>query len=112
MSRAKGNRTRNKCVRSYAGKDWDVEIVEKTGRFVKIKDLYGLFDLIAIKGTQVLFIQVKTNKPATQQPYIDWAEAHCNESIRCICWTWYDHKGERIQEYMPDGTIKETDNRK
>lgn len=112
MSRSKGNRTRNKCVRYYSGKDWDVEVVEKTGRFVKIKDLYGLFDLIAIKGTQVAFIQVKTNKPPTQQPFKDWAKAHCSDNIKCICWTWYDHKGSRIQEYLADGTIEEIDNRK
>lgn len=111
MSRAKGNRTRNKCIRFYSKKDWDVEIVEKTGRYVKIKDLYGLFDLIAIKGTTIAFIQVKTNKPAVQQPYIDWAKEHCCENIKCICWTWYDHKGPRIQEYMQDGTINETDKR-
>lgn len=109
MSKAKGNRTRYKCIEYYEDLGYQVETVEKTHRFAKIKDLFGLFDLLAIKDREVLFIQVKTNTPATQKPFKNWAQAHCSKSIRCICWTWYDRKGPRIQEYLPNRKIEEED---
>ena len=111
MSKAKGNRTKRKCIKYYAGKGWRVQDVENNYKFAIRKDLFDLFDLIAIKGRRVMFIQVKTNKPATQKDYKDWAEKHGSENLLTIVWTWYDREGPRIQQYMPDRTIKETDER-
>lgn len=109
MSRAKGNRTRYKCIAFYEEKGWEVATVENNSKFVKIKDLFGLFDLIAVKDKEIMLIQVKTNKPAPQADFKDWARFHGSKHVRVIVWTWYDYKGARIQEYLPDGTITETD---
>lgn len=111
MSKAKGNRNKRKCAEYYREKGWIVEDVEDNRRFAIRKDLFNLFDLLAIKSGVVVFIQVKTNRPPKQKPYKDWAKEHCNEHIRCICWTWYDYEGPRIQEYLQNGKIKETDER-
>lgn len=109
MSKAKGNRNKRKCAEFYREKGWIVEDVENNSRFAIRKDLFNLFDLLAIKEGVVMFIQVKSNRPPTQKPYGKWAMINCNEHIRCICWTWYDYQGPRIQEYMGDGKIKEED---
>lgn len=111
MSKAKGNRTKRKCIKYYENKDWIVESVEDNHKYALRKDLFNLFDLIAIKEGVVLFIQVKTNQPATQAPYKEWAKIHCNEHVRVIVWTWYDREGPRIQEYIKSGDIIETDER-
>ena len=39
--RAKGNRIRLLVIRKLESDGWLVDIVEKTGRFVKVKDLFG-----------------------------------------------------------------------
>lgn len=112
MSKRKGYRTKKKAQKYYQERDWAVDDCEKGGRFIKNKDLFNLFDLVAVKGCQVLFIQVKTNRPAGQKEFQEWADKHCNESIRCVVWTWYDRDGPRIQEYKSSGEIEERDLRK
>lgn len=109
MSKRKGARTKRKCKKFYEERGWDVGDVEKTSRYAKQKDLFDLFDLIAIKGQKVKFIQVKTNKPATQKPYKEWAKKHCCHNIECVVATWYDYKNWRLQKYKKDGTIEEED---
>jgi hypothetical protein len=42
---------------------WLVDVIEKTGKWIKIKDCYGLFDLIAINNRAVSLIQVASNSP-------------------------------------------------
>ena len=114
MSKRKGLRTQRKCVQYYLDEGWTVEVVERTHKFAKIKDLFNLFDILAIKERGesepiVAFIQVKTNQPATQKRYKEWATKYCSDNIWCIVQTWYDHKGWIIQRYLPDETIVKKD---
>lgn len=122
MTRKKGNRIRRKAKSFYENKGYKVDYVEKTGRFIKYKDLFGKlfddehtdkgFDMMCIKDGEVILCQVKTNKPATQAWYKEFAENFASENFRVICWTWYDRDGPRIQEYLPDRSIEEVDLRK
>lgn len=107
--RKKGLKTKRKAKKFYEEIGWTVDDVEASYRYAKSKDLFGLFDLIAIKERSIVFIQVKTNRPATQKEYKKWAKEHCCENIYCEVYTWYDNNGPRIQHYREDGSIIDVD---
>lgn len=115
MSRSKGNRNVRRCINFYEEeleKDWKIDRVERTARYIKEKDLYGLFDLVAVApGGWVHFVQVKSNTPATQQPFKDFAKKYASRRVYVIVMTWYDYKGWRIQRYLKNGNIREDDRR-
>lgn len=111
-TRRKGNRTRRKSQEWYEDQGYETGVVEQQHRYAQQRDLFDLFDIIACKGTEIIFVQVKTNSPAKQEPYKLWAMAHCNKFIKCHVWTWYDYKGPVIQKYLPDGEIETIDERK
>lgn len=128
-TRSKGRYTLNKCKDYYEEKGYIVDQVELGGRFRKSKDLFSGycfecgevckdghdtlfpgFDLIAIApGKPVLLIQVKTNTPATQGPYKDFARQYASRHVHVVVWTHYRRAGPRIQRYCKNGSIQEAD---
>lgn len=111
-SRQKGRRSVQRAIDYYTLQGYRLEKVEKTGRFVVEKDLFGLFDLLGIKKNQTIFIQVKTNKPATLQPYIDFAVMYAGTSFLIENFTWYDRSGFIVQKFTNDGLVAKEDWRK
>jgi hypothetical protein len=116
-ARGKGRRTLNKAKEYYEGQGYLVDEVELGGRFRKSKDLFssetfGGFDLVAIKQGLVLFIQVKTNTPATQRPYKEFARKYCGRSVRVEGYTHYDRRGPVIHHFNKNGTVTKKDLRK
>ena len=131
MSKSKGRRTVTKAIQFFHAKDMIVDEVELGGRFRKSKDLFaGLctkcwaqecihedtrfdgFDLIAMDGVNVWLVQVKTNKPPTQKPYIAFAKKFGGRYIRVLAMTWYDRKGWVIHTFNKTGTVTKKDLRK
>jgi len=110
-NRAKGKRTIRKAKDFYSEKGWQIEDVEKSGKYTKETDLFGLFDLVGIKDGQVLFVQVKTNRPATQAPFKEFAKKHCGDAILVHVYTHYDYKGAVIQKYKNNGKVIKEDYR-
>ena len=96
-TRAKGSRIRLKCIKELEANGYLVGIVERTGKFIKIKDLFGLFDLCAIGYGQVRFIQVTCNKPHPHKPYTDFSDKYVasNPSIVVEQHVWYDKGKEK-----------------
>ena len=110
MSKTKGNRTQRKAIELLEQAGWEVGKCELGGKFAKERDLFGLFDLVALKKDELpRFIQVKTNKPMTQKPLKDFSKKYDN--IICVCLTWYDRDGWREQIYFK-GKLYENDYRK
>lgn len=128
MSKAKGRRTVTKAIEFFQAKDMIVDEVELGGRFRKSKDLFaGLctkcwniecdhtdtrfdgFDLIAMDGVNVWLVQIKTNKPPTQKPYIAFAKKFAGRYIRVLAMTWYDRKGWVIHTFNKTGTVTKKD---
>jgi len=75
-TKQKGRRAVVKCVTDFYHRDngWLVDNVEKHGRFVKQKDLFGLFDIMAIHPERnPIFIQVTCNKPHVHKNYIEFS---------------------------------------
>lgn len=77
--------------------------LEKTGKFVKEKDLFNLWDYLAIKGKTHIFIQFKTNvefgkkKPRKWLiPYIKFGKDHSSKYVRYEIWNSIDRRGFEI----------------
>lgn len=116
-TRSKGRRTLNKAKEYYEEKGWLVDEAEKTGRFRKHKDLFstetfGGFDLVCIRDGVTKLVQVKTNTPAIQGPYKDFARKYAGRYIKIEGITWYDRAGFVVHRFMKNGKIKRIDLRK
>jgi hypothetical protein len=131
-AKAKGRRTIVKAIEFFKDKGMIVDEVELGGRFRKSKDLFsGLctkcwkhdcehiledtfdgFDLVAMDGTNVWLVQVKTNKPPTQKSYIRFAKQFAGKYIRILAMTWYDRKGWVLHTFNKNGTVTKNDLRR
>lgn len=111
-TRQKGNRSVRKARDYYEEQGWKTDVVEKTGKFIFEKDLYGLFDVVGIKKNQVIFVQVKTNRPPTREPFKDFAKDYAGKNLRIQSYTWYDRRGPIIHSFLSSGKITKKDLRK
>ena len=100
-TRVKGQRTVRKGIQILTDSGYTCDTVEKYGKFVKDKDLFNLFDVVAFKNRKFLFIQFKTNKPGQKwkEPYIEFAQKHGSEHVSIQIWNWFDRKGFKIDIY-------------
>jgi len=102
-TRCKGNASVRKCEEILTSLGYITSIVERTGRFIKNKDMFsngedderglgfefGGFDLIAMKnGCKIKYIQVKTTNPATHKPYIQFRGKFDDVSVEIEQWTY------------------------
>ncbi len=94
-SNAKGARTVRKGRNELEVQGWLFDTVEKKGKFIKRKDLFGLFDAIAVKGKYHKFIQFKTNLKGKKWmlPFEVYAKTHASKYNSVEIWNWFDHKG-------------------
>jgi len=93
-SRTKGNRVRNKAIKELEHDGYLVGIVERTGRFVKVKDLWDMFDLCAInKSGKIRFIQVKTNQTGGFIKKLEQFRLDFPSYATYELWCWIDRKG-------------------
>ena len=109
-TKAKGYRTVRRTREYLENEGYITDTVEKTGKFVKVKDLFGLWDLCCVHPKKgVLFVQCKTNRPATKKPLQDFSDKY---NVCGACFTWYDRKGFVVQMYSPSASIERVDLRK
>ena len=72
--RQKGNRSVAKCTSILTSLGYRVENVENTRRFAKQRDLFNLYDLIAIhKENPPCLIQITSNRPHVHKLYLEFA---------------------------------------
>lgn len=103
-TRAKGNRNRRKIIDLLEKQGYRVAIVERTGRFIKEKDMFGLFDLVAInKYGDIKFVQVATNKPHSHKAFKQFRNDY-NQSQS----DWHEYIPYSIEQYccIDGGKIK------
>lgn len=91
---AKGYRSMDKCRKLLEQQGWLVEVVERKGKFFKKKDLFNLFDLMAIKKDETLLVQVKTNKIPALKEYCDFYESFPQFTVQV--WVVFDRKDVTI----------------
>ena len=97
-TRAKGNRNRKKTIDLFESDGWTVSVIERSGRHVKEKDCFGLFDLAAFKGHQIAFVQVTSNRPHSHKKFRQWKQNH-GKNVSVIQVVWVDRKGHKFFEY-------------
>ena len=102
-NKQKGYRTVSKGKKLLVSQGYIYTNLEKSGRFVKEKDLFGLWDALFIRGKVHLFVQFKTNasfgvrKPRKWLiPYIEFGRVHGSSLVRYEVWNWIDNKGFEI----------------
>lgn len=115
-NRAKGRMNEKKCEAKLKEAGWLTYLVPPSMRFQKNIDIFGLFDVIAIRTrpclytkmrigeapekilseTEVLLVQVKTNYHGGYVEYRKFKENF--PGIRVQLWNWQDHKGWLIKE--------------
>ncbi|RLE44051.1 hypothetical protein DRJ19_01360 [Candidatus Woesearchaeota archaeon] len=93
----KGLRTLRKTIKWLEDKGCIVGKVERVTKYGKTKDLFGLFDLIAIKDGKVFFVQAASNKPHSHKPILDFVTKHKINAMQII---FEDRKKEpRVYTY-------------
>lgn len=92
-TRNKGRRAELRARDILEAAGYQVELTKSPSKWSKQQDMFGLWDLIAIRGSDVRFVQVKSNKKvygALREPYELW------ECPSCCCtkeiWVFYDGK--------------------
>lgn len=101
--RQKGNRQRRRCITLLEKEGWLVDVVEKTGRFVKVKDLYGLFDLIGLRAisSQIILVQVTSTEPHNHTKLADFKQRF--PYVGVCQYVWKDRKGFDVYFYEESG---------
>jgi len=111
-AKVKGNRVQLKCIKLLESEGYLVGKVEQHGKFVKEKDLFGLFDLIAIKEYDIMFVQVTCNKPHSHKKYLEFSKKYPQVGRSCYFqMVHYDRKGWKVFNYVK-GKKYLVDNRK
>ena len=90
-TKAKGQRAVRACLKDLSSDGWISETVEKSGMYLKNRDLFGLWDIISIKGWRTKLIQVKTNRKPVLLPFMEFQKEH--PQFQCEVWVWKDRQG-------------------
>ena len=108
-ARAKGRRIARKGVEYLESLGFLVDDCERSNRRGKgPKDLYGLFDAIAVKGKRTVFVQfaaASNRKP--DRHFLDWSSGG-PDACQML---WYDRRGFVVFWYV-DGVRERKDERK
>ena len=101
-TRAKGTRIRRKCRDLLESLGILVDVVEKTGKFNKETDLWGLFDLCGITTNGlVYFVQVTCRNPHTSKKFQDFTDKYGCKHIKIQQYVWIDRTGWILYDYIP-----------
>jgi len=98
-SRVKGSRNQRKCIIQFENDGYEVAIVERTGKFLKEKDAFGLFDIACMNKNTTVWVQITTNRNHPHKKFMKFSEEHQQVDTAYEQWVWIDHKGWRIFEY-------------
>lgn len=102
-SKRTGNNSRKRCVDQLLAEGWHAEVVERTGRFIKYKDLFSEigagFDVIAIKPGTTLLVQVTTNYYHPEKPYKEFAKKYPQFVVMMM--KWMKNKGFEAKIIRP-----------
>lgn len=89
----KGLRTIKKCRDKLEKENWLTAKVENSTKYGR-KDLFGLFDVMAIRPNRTKLIQCKTNTKPPMNPFDKWAKLFPQFEVEV--WIWKDYKDFRI----------------
>lgn len=93
-SRAKGRRNENKTKDALEAEGWLIELVKGGTGWQRSTDFFGLFDIIAVKGGRIRWLQIKSNRNASPKDRAAMADFP-GPGTREV-WVWYDRKPKPI----------------
>lgn len=93
-TRVKGRKNELKAKKTLEDQGYTVEVTKSPSKWQKQQDLFGLWDMMAIKADDILFIQVKTNRNAPKEFYDKVALWPCPNTVRKQVWVYYDRVKE------------------
>jgi len=105
-TKVKGWKVRRQAISNLERAGYLVDTVEKTSKFAKQKDLFGLFDLIGVKKGTTVWLQITTNKNHPHQAYKDFSKKYSNNGIEYWQFVWYDRKGWVKWNYRFGSAVK------
>lgn len=104
---AKGRIAQRKVQVRLEAEGYLVDHCGKQSRFGS--DLFGLFDLLAIKKGVLVAIQVTCNTPHTHKHYVAFVQTYGPwADIRVEQYVWMDRKGFKVFVYHNDGTYTQS----
>ena len=92
-SRAKGHNTERRAKKELESIGWLVDKARGSMRWSKNNDFFNMWDLIAIRGGILRFIQVKTNNKPKLDKFINWRNKWVgaySDCIICEIWIYYE----------------------
>ena len=96
-SRSKGFKAERKAEQELQSQGYLTYRVKGSTRWNREVDMFGLFDILAIKKTgdvqRRVWLQVKCNRKPTLKPYIDFRDKYCSGADSIQLWVWVDRKG-------------------
>jgi len=93
-AKAKGNRVQRKLITQLESEGWTVAVVERTSRHIKVKDMFGMFDLCCIHDDGgVMFAQVTCNKPHVHKHYQKFSKKFVRTHVTFSQYVWLDYHG-------------------
>ncbi len=102
-SRSKGRATVRKGKKVLEHNGWKFGEAEAKGKFREVKDMFGMFDNVAVKDRDWLMIQFKTNSRGVQKAYKQFAKEHGSRNVHIQLWNWIDYKGFEIIDWDSKG---------
>jgi hypothetical protein len=93
-TRQKGRRNELRAAKILEDAGYDVQLTPNPTKWSTQNDMFGLWDLMAVKHNEIRFIQVKSNRMvygALLEPYIYWqCPPVCTKEI----WVFHDRVKE------------------
>lgn len=89
-TRRKGLAAEEECKKLLEGAGWTVQRAPTSRMWNQCVDFFNLFDIIAVKGSYIKFVQVKCNKKPSLKKYEEFSKEH--ESV-------YDMQGNPYISY-------------
>ena len=93
-TRRKGRKNELKARDFLLGLGYLVELTKNPSRFQKQQDLFGLWDLMAIRDDGILFIQVKSNRRVYGKELARYLNFPKPPGCSLQIWTYWDRKNE------------------
>lgn len=89
-TRSKGRRNENRTRALLEAEGWLVEQVKGSSKWNASVDFFGLFDIIAVKPNDILWVQVKTNRNAS--PHDRQLISSFQAPGKKLIYVWYDRQ--------------------
>ena len=94
-TRAKGNRIERKAVEALESLGFLVYRVRgSSNRFNQNNDIFGMFDLLAVKPNETMLVQVKSSQKPSLKPFAEFKVKYPQFNVEI--WVWKNRKGFEI----------------